>query len=299
MGGLYNILGQILLRRRFGLASLLAGPFLAVLWQIYKRTVGRPITIRTWMGPRFVLRPDSVTSSRFVYEGQPDRDYIDVLAYFSGGDASFVDVGANAGMYSVLLSELFPRAWLFEPNPVAVKLARENLVVNGVEPTFMIVEMAVSDCPGRARFPILSTADPAARLEDGPPGEDDGSTREVEVTTLDLALPQRGEYVLKVDAEGYDCEVLQGATGHLARGGIRAGLFECHTDETLACVLGVLRGFGYRVFDGPREISAPGAERGRDLFLIRGDLVDAYLVHLHALMVRGGTGWRPMDGRAA
>ena len=65
---LINIWRQVLLGRRFGARSLVAGLLLVPLWQLYQRLIGLPVVITTYRGTDFLLECDCVTSSRFFYE---------------------------------------------------------------------------------------------------------------------------------------------------------------------------------------------------------------------------------------
>lgn len=271
---LSNIAGQILLRRKRGVGSIVAGFALAGLWQVYKRCGGPAFTATTYRDTRILIDPQSVTSSRFVYEGRPDEQFIEILAAFGGAGTAFVDVGANVGMYTVLLCREFARGWLFEPNPVAVRAIKTNLALNDAGERFVILPMAVGEAVGTARFPCLDTADPAAcvRLDAG-----DVPTIEIPVTTLDRALPPDGDYVVKIDAEGFDAAVIRGMSNLLAKGRIHLCLFECHTDAILREVLDCVTPHDALVMDGARQVIAPAVDRGRDLFVVPRRSLPTYL----------------------
>lgn len=272
-----DVLSQILSRRRFGLRSVCAGLGLALLWQMYKRLVRLPIVLTTWKGTLFLLEPNSVTSSRFVYERRPDESFIDTLAAFADGpegDALFVDVGANVGLYTVLLCRTFRHGILFEPNPVAAAMARRNLALNGVDDRFRLIDAAVGRAAGSVTIPVVAVPDPALRVQCGASPGAGGLT--VAMVALDSAVPS-GAVVMKIDAEGFDADVIEGFAGAFADGRVRVCLFECHDDAVLARVLAAVEPRGYAVMDGARRIRRIDEPRGRDLFVVRGDLMSRHV----------------------
>ena len=271
-----NVLSQIRNRRRYGLGSLCAGFALAILWQAYKRMVRLPLMLTTWKGTLFLLEVDSITSSRFVYEQRPDERFVETLAAFAGAsedDVMFVDVGANVGLYSVLLCRTFQHGVLFEPNPVAAAMARRNLALNGVADRFRLIDAAVGRAAGTVTVPIVAMPDPALRVRDGESG---AGCLTVPMVALDAAVPN-GAVVVKIDAEGFDADVIEGFAGAFAARRVRVCLFECHEETVLSRVLAAVEPRGYAVMDGPRRLLRAGGPRGRDLFVVRDDLMPAYM----------------------
>lgn len=168
---------------------------------------------------------------------------------------TFVDVGANVGAWTALLLEHSPqqcRGILFEPSEYAANvLLRRFAGRNGIE----IVNAAVAEVSGKGTFWEVSPAGETSSLV-SPDAENPTATREVVVTTLDEELRTRGLTkvdFLKIDREGYDFHVLQGATELIARAAIGAIQFEygaqwAKAGSTLAGAYRLLESCGYRVF---------------------------------------------------
>ena len=271
-----DVLGQILNRRNYGLGCLLAGLALAPLWQLYKRLVGLPLVLTTWKGTLFLLEPRSITSSRFVYELRPDERFIETLAAFAGNteeNVTFVDVGANVGLFTTLLCRTFTRGVMFEPNPVAAAMARRNLALNEVSDRFRLIESAVGQTHGTVLIPKVVVPDPALRVRYDAVA--DMESLIVPMITLDSAIPD-GAVVIKIDAEGFDADVVQGFSNAFATHRIRLCLFESNENAILSRVLSIVANKDYTVMDGPRRISRTDEPRGRDLFIVRNDLLPAY-----------------------
>jgi FkbM family methyltransferase len=136
-------------------------------------------------------------------------------AFVYPGDLVF-DVGAHVGNYSDVFSELGAKVVAVEPNPECWenlrRLARARQVY--------VEQCAVGEVPGRAAL-RLSESSGLSTLSDRWYDSVGGSapnrdlkwfgTRQVEVVTLDQLMARYGvPSFLKIDAEGYDDEVLRG-----------------------------------------------------------------------------------------
>jgi FkbM family methyltransferase len=122
------------------------------------------------------------------------------------GDVVF-DVGANAGFFTLLAARLvgpFGRVVAFEPLPQAVEFLERHVALNRAE-NVRIVQAAVSNREGSALF--RDEAFTMGRVTD------DGELR-VRLVALD-SLCNAGELprpdVLKIDVEGAELQVLEGA----------------------------------------------------------------------------------------
>ena len=140
-------------------------------------------------------------------------------------DAVCLDVGANIGLYSLALSALAPegRIYAFEPSPSAFSHLQENVRANGighVETT----QVAVSDRVGTVTFHDFSffsagsfSSDEGSLLSTDSYGS---SAFQATTTTLDTFVVQRGIErvdVIKIDVEGAELGVLEGAAEVLAK----------------------------------------------------------------------------------
>ena len=73
-------------------------------WQLWQRAVRRPWTIRLGSTRRLRLHPHSVVAAFVLYYRVHDYEELSfVRAYLRPGD-TFVDVGANVGVYSLWAS---------------------------------------------------------------------------------------------------------------------------------------------------------------------------------------------------
>jgi FkbM family methyltransferase len=128
----------------------------AIGWQAWKRTVGRPLTVR-YAGGKVRCYPDSSNASNLIYfNGLFDpHEMLFFRHYLRRGD-NVIDAGANVGLYSLLFAELVGRdgkILAFEPDPICADRFRENVRLNGLR-NVRLEEAAVSDSRGTVEFSV-------------------------------------------------------------------------------------------------------------------------------------------------
>lgn len=117
----------------------------------------------------------------------------------------FIDIGANVGLYSLLLTKAVPevRILAYEPHPGLCKQMKYNLSINTGH-RISVFEFAISDQPGNAWLKTNTRNLGQTRLES------DGDV-EVECTTLQ-AVVEREQLshidALKIDIEGHEDKAL-------------------------------------------------------------------------------------------
>lgn len=136
-------------------------------------------------------------------------------------DATFVDVGANIGFFTLIASLTKPgiKVIAFEPNPKNFRILNENIVANGFK-NIHCEPLALSDCVGTATL-YLNKSDMSASLlpdfqDDFNPATDSVQTQ---TTTLDCYFEKHGArrpLVLKIDVEGHEVAMLRGSRRMLA-----------------------------------------------------------------------------------
>lgn len=114
----------------------------------------------------------------------------------------FYDIGANVGFYSTIAARIVGpsgRVYAFEPCPEFAAAARRNAALNGFS-NVEVIEAAVSDRPGEARF-VLGPV--GANSSTGPGGG-------VAVISIDECEGLRPPDVVMIDVEGAEVGVLRG-----------------------------------------------------------------------------------------
>jgi len=151
------------------------------------------------------------------------------------------DVGANVGYYSLLAAVLVGnegRVYAFEPLPRNVRFLRRHVTLNHMD-NVEVIEAAVSDHTGAASFD-LGASSAMGHLSDA-------GDIEVRLVCLDEMLEngdiQPPDY-MKVDVEGAEYEVLQGARKVIQR--YRPTFFlDTHQREAHQPLIALLKELGY------------------------------------------------------
>jgi len=215
-------------------------------WQVRSQSVGT-----TWT--RFGL-PDGqqvdypfrseVGRQLFMREFEPDEVRF-LQSVLKKGDV-VLDIGANAGIYSLLASRIVGPAghvYAFEIGPEEIRLFRHNLQLNGVE-NVTLLAYAVSDQTGQASFALAQDGAMNSLAQNDHPHQAIQSWLTVDTITLGEAARRHGidrVDFIKMDVEGAEKLVFEGGLDALRAWKPRYILFEASNLTT--------SGFGYRVAD--------------------------------------------------
>lgn len=183
---------------------------------------GIPLCINSWEESGYLNAARNTSGS--VVLRKEISSLLNLALLLAPGD-TFVDVGANVGLYTAALARLKRlqpglRCYAFEANPETFRRLQQTLDNSGV----ILSNAAVSDRPGRLRC-----------REGGISGVfrvDAGATEGVDVAavTLDAAGIEGRSIVLKIDVEGHEMPVLAGAAQLFAAGRIKAVFLDGFSD---------------------------------------------------------------------
>jgi FkbM family methyltransferase len=153
-----------------------------------------------------------------VHAGGFEAEELDVLLPMVPRDARVWDVGANIGIYTVLLADAAADGHVdaFEPVPETHERLVGNVARNGLT-NVTLHRVALSSRPGTAQMAVHADAHGCDQIGEVEPG-----TVAIEVGTMTgddfLAVSPHGDPdIVKVDIEGHEPEFLQGAWGMFER----------------------------------------------------------------------------------
>ena len=178
---------------------------------------GRKPGVASVAGEPFVLR---YPFSRF--DPGPEQVVLDAFAGSLRAGMRVYDIGANAGIYTVLAARRGASVVAFEPSEEAVALLRDHLALNDLDAE--VVEAVVADEEGRITFFEQGSATTSSLSEaSARTGEaflDDpvvATTRPA--VTIDGFSRSAGRWpdLIKLDVEGAELLALRGAGEWLAR----------------------------------------------------------------------------------
>ncbi len=173
------------------------------------------IHIRTAHGYKVVCLADIRSVSTYVLLEQERwfEKEVDFFARYIKPGMTIIDIGANVGVYSLLSAQKTGpdgRVIAYEPNPKIAQLLAQGAKVNGLN-NLTICETAVSDKAGET---FLSRGEGSELGAIG--ASDEGYP--VKVVSLDGEMAARGWEridVMKIDAEGVETKILEGAAAFL------------------------------------------------------------------------------------
>lgn len=144
---------------------------------------------------------------------------MDMIQQLVPQDGIVIDVGANAGIVSIALADkvgLNGRVYAFEPSPVVFPRLQANIALNPSLKTVVILNnLGVGAEDGELNFYEFSHMPGNGRLT--APNDEYQFTpsvkQSVKVITLDGYVQEHGLKIdfIKIDTEGYELNVLQGA----------------------------------------------------------------------------------------
>lgn len=190
------------------------------------------------------------------YEMQKQHIVADAL---KPGDV-FYDIGANVGFYALIAAQAVGAAghvYTFEPFPRNIPYIQKHVALNQLT-NVTIFEMAIADKEGVAHF------QEGLRHTNG--RIDDSGTLEVRVASLDGLIAHEGlrlPTVLKIDVEGGELAVLQGARKLLTEHKPLIFLATHSPDLHTSCAT-LLKEFGYQLEE------FPSVDQGGELIARRG-----------------------------
>lgn len=162
-------------------------------------------------GQRLIVRRGMTGATGNVYLGLHEFMSMMLTLHFLREEDLFLDVGANVGTYTVLASGVRrATTWAFEPDAATVHDLARNVEINKLDRLVTIHAVALGPHDGEVSFThgegalnrVASAGDRNAHL--------------VPQRSLDSILDGRSPAKLKLDVEGYEEQVLQGATKTLA-----------------------------------------------------------------------------------
>jgi FkbM family methyltransferase len=167
----------------------------------------------------------------------------EALSRLSGRE--FWDVGANTGYYALMFARNFDRVRAFEPNPVAIDILSSKISKKRIQ-NVEIVPVALSDHIGNSRLylhtnvrektigssnSLIPSSNPV-----GPESDERKDTSpvpfvKVQTDTVDHLLGNERIDLMKIDVEGAEFMVLNGAMKALDEGRIVNLMIELHNGE--------------------------------------------------------------------
>lgn len=156
---------------------------------------------------RFYLPPNDAISTTIISGAVFDADVVEFIESYSGDVA--LDVGANIGQMTVLMSRLFKEVYAFEANPTVAAILQKNLELNNAKNVKIVTEAVWDETGVHLPFP-----EPDGRYESlgsyGIKPKEIGARKIRSIKIDDFNLKKVG--LMKFDIQGADLKGMKGAT---------------------------------------------------------------------------------------
>lgn len=264
-------------------------------WQVGSRLLPGEVVYDWVAGSKFLVRPGETGLTGNIYSGFQEFAEMAYLVHVLRADDLFVDVGANVGSYTILAcAAVGAKGCAIEPVPGTYSRLLENIRINHLDDTVESYNVAIGSQQGVVHFSSDMDVGNRALM----PGERRAGEVVVPVTTLDELLRERSPSLIKIDVEGYETAVLQGASQTLARPSLHSVIMEVNGsgekygfDESVILQTMADFGFaGYAYSPWRREIAALSsgqAHQDNIIFIRQPDLVRDRLKSAPSIAVHG------------
>jgi FkbM family methyltransferase len=186
-------------------------------WEFMRRRDAHDVASDLSVGASILCPPWSGDSRYYIALGYCDySEFSFMLALLRAGDL-FVDIGAFLGAYSIIAANRGATVHSFEPSLKNRAPLTRAIEMNGYVDRVTIHPVAIANHSGEAFF--SNSWGPGNRLL-GDSGDSQGVSQVVQVCRLDdisVHFDVRELAVLKIDAEGFDIDVLKGGKSFLER----------------------------------------------------------------------------------
>ena len=163
----------------------------------------------SWVnGSKFLVKQGETGITGNIYGGLNEFEDMSFLLHVLREEDLFVDVGANVGAYSILAcAAVGSNGIAFEPAPSAFDRLMGNVRLNDIEDKILCLNEGVGEQPGELSFTLgLDTVNHVVAK-----GEFHEDSKLVKISTLNEKLKDASPAVIKIDVEGFETPVLDGA----------------------------------------------------------------------------------------
>lgn len=210
--------------------------------------------VRTSFGMNVIVNTKKAIGQSILFHGVFDLAVSEVILRLTNPGDLVVDVGANVGYMSILSSKAVGSkgsVYSFEPHPDLFSVLKENADLAADTLGFNNIHtQQIALGPSAGNVNLLEPEefifnDGVSRIELCK--SNSGKSIKVNMNSIDKIFDSMTISLLKLDVEGFEEQVLQGAKNALSKGKIDNILFEEHSILD-SVIVEMLRTYGYKIY---------------------------------------------------
>ena len=192
-------------------------------WEAFSRLTGYSVVYPFVGGSKLVVKKGMDGATGNIMVGLLDYEEMCFTLHLLKKDDLFVDIGANVGVYSVLASAVKKaKSIALEPVPSTFEFLNDNIRINAMEKTITALNIGAGSKEGVLSF--VETMDCMNHV--ATEADSDKVKINVPVKRLDDILGHEIPLLMKIDVEGFECEVINGAEETLKDNKLKALIIE-------------------------------------------------------------------------
>jgi FkbM family methyltransferase len=219
-------------------------------WQIACRLIKGDFVFEWINGAKIIIRRGEAGLTGNIYCGLHEFQDMAFLLHFIEKDDLFIDVGANVGSYTILACAAKGAfGYAFEPVQSTYSRLESNILLNYLENKVKYLNIGI----GATKTKLYFTSDYDTTNHVIQDEENIQNSVQVNILPLDKILINEKPSLMKIDVEGYETLVLQGAKKILERKTLKAVIMELNGsggrygfDEKI--ILKLMLEYGFRTY---------------------------------------------------
>ena len=176
-------------------------------WQIASRLMPSLIALPYYNKTYLFGKKGMTSASNAWYCGLYEYEEMNFLFDHLDHNDLFLDVGANIGAYTILAASKRSNVIAVEPIPSSFEILKKNISLNGFNDSVEIFNVAISDKGENLNFSNNLDALNHVIVK----GEKYSDTINIPAVQLDQVLNGRVPNFIKIDVEGFESKVINGA----------------------------------------------------------------------------------------
>ena len=183
-----------------------------IFWQIGARLLSKKVIVPWVEDSKLIIGLGETGATGNIYAGFAEYQDMLFLLHALRPEETFVDIGANIGVYTILASKVIrANSISFEPIQNAFDRLEDQVKINRIDHLVRMENKGVGEKNETLFF--TNNIDTVNKVS---LAGDVANTTEIEVIALDDVLKKNEKYFIKIDVEGFEYKVILGAKDTLS-----------------------------------------------------------------------------------